>query len=94
MLSTSPAEKSVSRLLGWEDKSGVLWMGRALQGRSRLLRLSAVCKGSEVKLLAAAVMGSGSSCIRRSEEPRVRGAEDEAARSGWMGKRGAFCLVL
>lgn len=69
-------------------------MGTALQGRSRLLRLPAVCKGCEVKLLAAAVVGSGSSCTRRSEEPHVRGAEDEAARSGQMGKRGVFCLVL
>lgn len=32
-------------------------MGRALQGRSRLLRLSAVCEGCKVKFLAAAVMG-------------------------------------
>lgn len=39
------------------DQPGVLWMGRAFQGRGRLLRLPAVCEGCKVKLLAAAVMG-------------------------------------
>lgn len=69
-------------------------MGRALLDQAAEAVSSLQGLQGEVPGCSSDGKGSGSSCTRRPEEPHMMGAEDMAERSGWMGKRGVFSLVL
>lgn len=70
--------------------------GESLAGQEQAAEAVSSLRGlqGEVPGCRSDGRGSGSSCTRRSEVPHMMGAEDEAARSGWMGERGVFSLML